>query len=287
MRRNPWLSISLLALFLPAGCGGGDSEPDGDAAGGSESTTESTGDDTQGEGSAGGETTAGGTGGVTSGGEGTTSGGDGDSDGDDRGMSSRDSRYCEILPFFTDDNGTFAEVWNTAAFSDCPQDEWDALDPEAIVEELGATSVNMNGPRAFLMDEVEGQPSGTPRFHTFGTLRMVLAATLDVGADELMPTPYAERAINRVTVFRFWAGSEVYELVAPDESTYVMQSYAMIADPDLTVADLPALGGRLQLPEGWTFRARVLDEDLEVVATEADGAVVVQDDLQNTYQRYR
>ena len=39
----------------------------------------------------------------------------------------------------------------------------------------------------------------------------------------------------------------------------------------------------MELPEGWSFEARILEEDLDLVA---DGeAVVIQDELENTYQR--
>ncbi len=45
---------------------------------------------------------------------------------------------------------------------------------------------------------------------------------------------------------------------------------------------LAGLGGRLALPEGWSFRTRVLDEEL-VVDTTATIATVLQDELENTY----
>jgi len=47
---------------------------------------------------------------------------------------------------------------------------------------------------------------------------------------------------------------------------------------------LSELGSRLALPEGWTFTARVLEEDLFVEDVEGI-ATIVQDELTNTYQR--
>jgi hypothetical protein len=61
-----------------------------------------------------------------------------------------------------------------------------------------------------------------------------------------------------------------------------MQAFCIGVDPTLTEADLPALGDRLDLPPGWSFRTRVLDEEL-VVDTTATVATVLQDELQNTY----
>ena len=75
----------------------------------------------------------------------------------------------------------------------------------------------------------------------------------------------------------------MYELTSASGDVYIMQSYNRIVDPELSIEDLPGLGSRLTLPEGWTFTSRVLDADYELVS---DGmAVVIQDDLSNTYQR--
>ena len=76
----------------------------------------------------------------------------------------------------------------------------------------------------------------------------------------------------------------MYELTSDSGEAYIMQSYSRILDPDQSIDDLAALGSRLSLPLGWTFSSRVLDAELEVVAE--GEAVVVVDDLSNTYQRY-
>ena len=75
----------------------------------------------------------------------------------------------------------------------------------------------------------------------------------------------------------------MYELVAPGGEVYVMQSYAHIIDDTLDEAALPSLGEELELPEGWNYQARVVEEDYVVL--DQDGvAIVIQDELQNTYQ---
>jgi hypothetical protein len=62
-----------------------------------------------------------------------------------------------------------------------------------------------------------------------------------------------------------------------------MQSYAQDVDPTLTIDDLEALGDRLDLPEGWSYQARVLEADSVVVV---DGlAYVIHDDLLNGYMK--
>lgn len=193
----------------------------------------------------------------------------------------RGVRYCEILAVFSE--GDFrADVYGTQGLSECPASQWEALDPQAIQEELGALAIVMNGPRYWLIDGlVSFGEIGESRF--FGELEMRKIASVELAPGDLSQDPYTERSVVRDTEFTFEAGSEIYELTEPTGKVYVMQSYAQILDDMLTEADLPTLGGSLQLPEGWTYRARVLDESL-VVVDEEGVAVVVQDELQNTYQ---
>ncbi|MBB1250741.1 hypothetical protein [Rhizobium sp. G21] len=94
---------------------------------------------------------------------------------------------------------------------------------------------------------------------------------------------YQPTDVMRETVWLFAAGKPVFELIDPKGQVYMMQSYAQIVDPALTLADLPGLRERLKLPKGWTYSTRVLAEDYKL---EAKGvAHVLQDELQNTYQR--
>lgn len=197
----------------------------------------------------------------------------------------RDVRYCEVLAAYLVGDAIRVDVWGTQGISDCPLDDWYALDSDTLQDELGAVRVVMNGPRHWVLDHVEAGSLPDVPHHWFGALEMQQLATLDLSLESLMSSgePYQERTVNRDTLFAFFAGSEVYELVTPEGTTYVMQSYANIVDPELQARDLPGLGTRLTLPDGWIFRARTLDADLQLFA---DGtATILQDDLQNTYQR--
>lgn len=66
-----------------------------------------------------------------------------------------------------------------------------------------------------------------------------------------------------------------------------MQSYAQIVDPNLSEADLAQLGTRLKLPKGWNFLVVTLDNDLVLRTFEGGEAHVTQDELLNTYQRFK
>ncbi len=196
----------------------------------------------------------------------------------------RGVRYCEVLLLHLRETGIVAEVWNTMGHSECPADEWAALDAAAIKEEYGAVAALLNGPRYWTLDRIEATVQIDAPVETFGTIEMFRAATLELGPTLPDRTPYTTTEVLRDTVFVFDAGTEIYELTDPDGVHYVMQSYSQMIDPTMDGSRLASLGDILQLPEGWTFDVITLDDRLDVYDT--DGiAVVVQDEFQNTYQR--
>ncbi|MEZ5133513.1 MAG: hypothetical protein R2699_00235 [Acidimicrobiales bacterium] len=194
----------------------------------------------------------------------------------------RGVRYGEVLAVYQRDDGFEAEVYGTQLLNDCPQELWETLDPTAIAAELGAVFVKLNGPRYWMLDGLGTKVAVVdPVMRAFNGLDMRRIAVVHLG-DDPVAVPYTERHVNRGAVFFFDAGSPVYELVRPDGIAYVMQARCVGVDPTLTEDDLPTLGERLALPEGWTYRTRVLDEELIVDTTETV-ATVLQDELENTY----
>jgi hypothetical protein len=144
--------------------------------------------------------------------------------------------------------------------------------------------VILNGPRYFLMDSITAA-GATKSGATIeiGGLALTERATIDLGLLDLLHRPYRETTINRETRYRFKAGNPIFMLEAPDGSRYVMQAYAQIVAKDLTYADLPSLGSRLKLPSGWRYTTTAPEQDLVLGA--AGKATVVQDELENTYQK--
>ncbi|CAB4569908.1 unannotated protein [freshwater metagenome] len=61
-----------------------------------------------------------------------------------------------------------------------------------------------------------------------------------------------------------------------------MQALCNAVDESLSIDNLAELGSKLQLPQGWSYRTRILDEDL-IVDTSDHFATVVQDEKENTY----
>ena len=139
----------------------------------------------------------------------------------------------------------------------------------------------LNGPRHFLMDSATATIGRT---QTLAGIEMRKVATIPIRtAADLGRAPYTERTIERENTWTWERGRRVYELLAPDGSNYVMQSYAQISDPSQSIGDLRSLGSRLELPQGWAYRVKRLQRDLTLRA--GGEATIVQDELQNTYQR--
>ena len=195
----------------------------------------------------------------------------------------RETRYCEILLVEGTPEGFSAEVYGTQHLNECPAAAWEALDPDAIQAETGVAMVKMNGPRRWMPDAVIGHRAASEgQQETFGDLLMNLLATVEITGGQALG-PYQEAPVQRSTTYVFNAGQEVYELTDPDGKVYVLQAMSQIVDPDLTPDALPDLGAQLALPAGWTYAARSLDAPLVMRAL--GEAIVIQDELENTYQR--
>ena len=194
----------------------------------------------------------------------------------------RGVRYGEVLAMFLRDTGLEAEVYGTQMLNDCPQELWETLDADAITKDMGAVFVKLNGPRYWLLDGLGSKVAVVdPVFKDFNGIQMRRIATIPLGAD-FAAGAYVVRNVNRGAVFFWDAGKTVYELVDPEGRALVMQARCVGVDPNMTEESLATLGERLALPEGWSYRTRVLDAEL-VVDTSATLATVVQDEFENTY----
>jgi hypothetical protein len=193
----------------------------------------------------------------------------------------RGVQYGEVITAFHRDGRFEAEACGTQFLNDCPQDLWDGLDPDIIAEETGAVAVKLNGPRYWVLNGLGVKVDAMePVLREFNGLLMRRLAVIDLG-DSPGTSPYADVHVDRGAVF-FDAGKPVYELIDPDGLAYVMQAYCIGVDPATDQASLNSLGERLAMLEGWTYRVRVLDEELVVDTTDRI-ATVLQDEFENSY----
>jgi hypothetical protein len=196
----------------------------------------------------------------------------------------RGARYGEIVLVKTGFFTLTGKVYNTLGLNDCPEKEWKALSPTSIKLSHHAVAVLLNGPRCFLMDQASILKPG--KVQNFGALQARHLANVKITPAILLKgkaKPYTENPVTRTSVFRYMKGRNLYELVSPQGAVYAMQSFSMQVDPKQTLSTLPKLGSRLHLPQGWKFRVVKPDSDLTL---EAKGkAIVLQDELENSYQR--
>ena len=192
-------------------------------------------------------------------------------------------RYCEILLLDLQEDGIYAEVFNTYPLNDCPDDQWKAIDTAAVAADEGVVFASANGPRYWAMNSVVKSDMTEVFKKSFGGMEMNRYASVYVGTSPAdLLTFYSPFAVNRKAAFTFNAGTTVYMLHDAEGKTYVMQSWSQQVDPALTEDDLLTLADRLQLPEGWAYDYKTLTEDF-VVETRAEDAQVLGDDLRNSY----
>ena len=189
-------------------------------------------------------------------------------------------RYGEVLLVRIADSGPEATVYNAFPLNDCPAELWDRLDAQAIAAENGAAAALLNGPRYWLMSSIGKQGRETQEHKSFGGIEMIRQATVKLAS--MNPAPYNVNRVDRMAIFDFDAGREIYELIDPEGRRWVMQTWSQTVDRMLTLANLPTLGSRLSLPAGWRYEPRTPSIPLRVDTT-AREACVTQDDLANSY----
>lgn len=204
----------------------------------------------------------------------------------DHGEDWRNLRYAEIIPVFRKGAKIYIEVYNTVGSNELPQDLWEKLNPEVMAQEYNAQKVILNGPRYWVINQLEAHgETKSGKVANFGGIEMTLRATLqpNIFSGTVGSKLYEENQVQRETTYHFWKDNMVYELTSPSGEVYRMQSYAQIKDPTLTIEKLEHLGQSLSLPEGWTYQARILEQNSTMVA---DGlAYVINDNLGNSYQK--
>lgn len=192
----------------------------------------------------------------------------------------RGQRYGEVILAYEGD-APRVEVFNSFLLNECPEELWRRLDPVMIARQYGAILAVLNGPRYWMMDGVAKIANVEPVVRDFGGIAMRRVATIELDG-LLVANYYQERSVDRGAMFVFDAGRPVHLLHSDVGKSYVLQAYCVGVDAHLDQGALEALGARLDLPKGWSYETKVLDEEL-VVDTTSRVATVLQDELQNTY----
>jgi hypothetical protein len=182
-------------------------------------------------------------------------------------------------------DGYDALVYNTTGCGPCPDEEFAAIDLDRLAAERGCDLAWRNPRRFWMMDaltvDLVGEPATFDGVAFNLVARMHMPAGFDPGMDQ-SSFAFHPTQIHRVSRYEFAAGQDVYLLRSPADVTWVMQTFTNHVAHDLTAADLPGLGERLTLPDGWRFRCVTLEQELTI--TTSGVAHIVPDDLANMYQ---
>ena len=185
----------------------------------------------------------------------------------------RDMRFGELLVLTKEG----IDAYNTVGLNDCPADLWNALNTDKLAQEYGALKVIPNGPKFFMMDS---QVLHLGKTASFGGIDARWAARVDPTAAKNPPyVPYVSRRTHRMTYSK---GKPVFELVDPEGNAYVMQAH----HHQFSMESLATLGQQMsKLPDGWRYRTRVLNEDLELDLRTDTPTFMVGDEFHQYYTR--
>lgn len=165
-----------------------------------------------------------------------------------------------------------------------------ALNAETLQKEYGSDGILFNGPRRLVANGITGMAWDgckervitTIPFRVFGIFE---TPDLSKAVSGTLPS-YKVLVSKRSNTFSFNAGETVYELITPEGAVYTMFSLSLKLAPNNTIENLPTLGKRLTLPEGWQFRSRKLDKDMTLTSTADSNPpnTIVLDELEGNYQ---
>lgn len=208
----------------------------------------------------------------------------------------RGKAFYEILFMNRVANGGGVGLYYNSLGKDleAPNDVMDArfraLNTDTLKKQYGSDGVLFNGPRRLVANSITGM--------AWDGCKERVIATIPLRVLGIFETPDLSKAISgtlpsyrvltskRSNTFTFNAGETVYELITPEGAVYTMFSLSLKVDPKNTIENLPTLGKRLTLPEGWKFRSRKLDKDMTLTSNVDSNPpnTIVLDQLEGNYQ---
>ncbi|MEI6780583.1 MAG: hypothetical protein WCQ21_06625 [Verrucomicrobiota bacterium] len=167
-----------------------------------------------------------------------------------------------------------------------PQAQVEGLDFDAMKKEFGIVGGSLNGPKIWLPDWLEAE-LGVER--TFNGIAAIWCAQLDLGDNAGgvgESTPYKPMSIARKSGIGWNKGTTALLLDDVDGNTWIMKGFQQGLKPQHTYEQFVAAGASnfKQLPPGWKFRLKTLDQDLiEVPVTGV--ATIMPDEFFNVYDK--
>jgi hypothetical protein len=173
---------------------------------------------------------------------------------------------------------------NTTGASDCPPDKFDAIDTKELTKAIGAEWIILNPRRHWTMDQAWLYNIGDT-YDFAGVKATWMGSVRPLDLVKAFAGEYQPFETNRASKYLYEKGKPVYLLTPPDkQGVFVMQSWTDHVDKTLAEDRLPDLGKILNLPKGWTFSVKTLDQDLTIAPPAPDyTAHSLVDSLKNVY----
>jgi hypothetical protein len=190
----------------------------------------------------------------------------------------RDMRFGEILVIGEQKTA----IYNTTGLNDCPAELWDAMDVDAIRKEFGAKTIQKNGPHYWMMDILTVSLGETKSFGGIEARWGANVETAQLAQASKGSAPYKVFNPKKTQKMVYSKGKPVFELVDPDGHVYVLQA----REEKFPITSLPKLGEQMkELPQGWRYRSRTLNEDLVLDLRPDDTIYGVGDEFHQYYTR--
>lgn len=194
----------------------------------------------------------------------------------------RNLSFCELITATSDGNGA---LYGSAKLNQpndaCPDQLWVTLDPAQVMKQYNLIKADKNPPvtpsnpgrKFWTLDAMEAPMS--PNIRLFNKdLQMIWWA--DVGGD-VEPQPYIPLKVGRDSILTFEKGNTVMLLQDPNGITWILKNYVSTPEAPMTYEQLPTLKTLLKYPTGWTFRTKILVQDLDLKAVNGSARIMWDD----------
>ncbi|TPX49839.1 hypothetical protein CcCBS67573_g10134 [Chytriomyces confervae] len=184
-----------------------------------------------------------------------------------KGLRVKGQRYGEIRAARA--NG-FAKVsvsvFSTFGLNECPHHQWATITEATVIKQLGSRNAVINGPRLWMVDYFG--PSMIPETETpvaFNGLEMRSIATINLSLMQAMTLRgnYTARPMPRMSI---------------------SQKHLPLLNVDNVQEILGGANAFKEIPKGWKFETRLLQNDVVVKTDASVGHFLgLQDEFDNTY----
>jgi hypothetical protein len=189
--------------------------------------------------------------------------------------------------------------FSTFKLNPCLQEELSKLSMASVVAQLrtivGTSHAYKNGPSYFTMDS--NLSPVNREFIFIGPLKFFAQSITEVSLIDMLfktsllkqgiPLAYFTPFTTHEDIYFIWnKGTTIYVLVPPNgKGFYVMTSYSTMIDNQINKSNIFEKVSSLNLPKGWIFESRTLEQPLIVrtLPTQAFSHQVIFDPLQNFY----